>query len=79
MYRAAALSLTLGPRRVQRGKTLATKLYATFPWLKIVIFMREPIARAISYTRMHTRERLALLASAPACGGGGGLTAHPFH
>lgn len=26
-----------------------------FPWLKIVIMMREPISRVISYTRMWTR------------------------
>jgi hypothetical protein len=41
----------------QRGLPLARQLHALYPWLKIVISMREPIARAISYTRMHTGER----------------------
>lgn len=38
----------------QAGRSLARKLYNLFPWVKIVIMMREPISRLISYTRMHT-------------------------
>ena len=40
---------------LQKGQALAPKLYKLFPWLKIVIMLREPISRAISYTRMHTQ------------------------
>jgi len=38
-----------------RGGVLARKLYRLFPWIKIVIMIREPISRLISYTRMHTQ------------------------
>lgn len=38
-----------------RGGPLARRLYRLFPWLKIVIMIREPISRIISYTRMHTQ------------------------
>lgn len=38
----------------QAGGPLARKLYRLFPWTKVVIMMREPISRLISYTRMHT-------------------------
>jgi hypothetical protein len=41
---------------VQWGVKLAPQLYELFPWLKIVVILREPISRTISYTRMHTRE-----------------------
>lgn len=37
-----------------KGEALARKLYRLFPWLKIVMVMREPISRMISYTRMYT-------------------------
>ena len=39
-----------------KGEPLARELRETFPWLKIVIMMREPISRVISWTRMWTRE-----------------------
>ncbi|KAL4515007.1 hypothetical protein Ndes2526B_g03676 [Nannochloris sp. 'desiccata'] len=38
-----------------RGGVLARKLYRLFPWIKVVIMIREPISRLISYTRMHTQ------------------------
>ena len=38
-----------------KGGAMARKLYRLFPWLKIVIMVREPISRLISYTRMHTQ------------------------
>lgn len=37
-----------------KGEALAKKLHVLFPWLKIVMVMREPISRMISYTRMYT-------------------------
>ena len=39
----------------QKGGPLARRLYRLFPWLKVVIMIREPISRVISYTRMHTQ------------------------
>jgi len=39
----------------QKGGVLARRLYRLFPWLKVVIMIREPISRVISYTRMHTQ------------------------
>ena len=36
------------PRAPQSGEALAAGVRATFPWLKIVVSMREPISRAIS-------------------------------
>jgi hypothetical protein len=41
---------------MQMGVKLSPQLHELFPWLKIVVMLREPISRAISYTRMHTRE-----------------------
>ena len=38
-----------------KGGPLARRLYRLFPWLKVVIMVREPISRLISYTRMHTQ------------------------
>ena len=38
-----------------KGGPLARRLYRLFPWMKIVIMIREPISRIISYTRMHTQ------------------------
>lgn len=40
---------------LQKGEPLARKLHEMFPWLKIVMVMREPIARMISYSRMFTQ------------------------
>jgi hypothetical protein len=59
--------LTWTPPRAppQLGVTLAPRLRELFPWLKIVIMLRDPISRAISYTRMHTGERRAAAAPAP--------------
>jgi hypothetical protein len=37
-----------------KGKSLSHDLHELFPWLKIVMMMREPISRMISYTRMFT-------------------------
>jgi hypothetical protein len=37
-----------------KGRSLAKDLHDLFPWLKIVMMMREPISRMISYTRMFT-------------------------
>lgn len=42
----------------QKGGVLARRLYRLFPWLKVVIMIREPVSRVISYTRMHTEGRL---------------------
>ena len=39
-----------------KGEDLAKEIYAAFPWLKIVVMMREPISRVISYTRMWTQK-----------------------
>lgn len=36
--------------------SLAKELAALFPWAKIVMVMREPLSRLISYTRMYQRE-----------------------
>lgn len=43
----------------QKGGPLARRLYRLFPWLKVVIMIREPISRIISYTRMHTQQAMA--------------------
>jgi hypothetical protein len=40
----------------QKGEPLASELYQLFPWIKIVLFLREPISRAISYTRMYSEK-----------------------
>lgn len=37
-----------------KGRALSTELHGLFPWLKIVMMMRDPISRMISYTRMFT-------------------------
>ena len=37
-----------------KGRPMAEMLHEHFPWLKIVLVMREPISRMISYTRMFT-------------------------
>lgn len=39
-----------------KGEPLARKIHETFPWVKIVIMMREPISRMVSWTRMWTRK-----------------------
>lgn len=39
-----------------KGEDLAREIYNVFPWLKIVVMMREPISRVISYTRMWTQK-----------------------
>ena len=39
-----------------KGEDLAREIYSVFPWLKIVVMMREPISRVISYTRMWTQK-----------------------
>ena len=38
-----------------KGEELARDIHKVFPWLKIVVMMREPISRVISYTRMWTQ------------------------
>lgn len=38
----------------RKGEPLAADLYSLFPWIKIVMIMREPISRVISYSRMYT-------------------------
>ena len=38
----------------RKGETLASEIYGLFPWIKIVLFVREPISRVISYSRMFT-------------------------
>ena len=38
----------------RKGESLAAELYALFPWIKIVMILREPISRVISYSRMYT-------------------------
>ncbi len=40
----------------QKGEPLARELYQNFPWIKIVLFLREPISRTISYSRMYTEK-----------------------
>ncbi|KAL4515680.1 hypothetical protein Ndes2437B_g07106 [Nannochloris sp. 'desiccata'] len=37
-----------------KGRSLSKEIHDLFPWLKIVMMMREPISRMISYTRMFT-------------------------
>lgn len=39
-----------------KGEELAREIRKVFPWLKIVVMMREPISRVISYTRMWTQK-----------------------
>ena len=39
-----------------KGEDLAREIHKVFPWLKIVVMMREPISRVISYTRMWTQK-----------------------
>lgn len=39
-----------------KGEDLAREIHNVFPWLKIVVMMREPISRVISYTRMWTQK-----------------------
>jgi hypothetical protein len=39
-----------------KGEDLAREIHKAFPWLKIVVMMREPISRVISYTRMWTQK-----------------------
>ena len=41
----------------RKGETLASELYTLFPWLKIVLILREPISRVISYSRMYTERK----------------------
>lgn len=41
-------------RVVQRGEPLAREIRHLFPWVKVVMILREPISRLISYTRMYT-------------------------
>jgi hypothetical protein len=43
----------------QKGQPLASELYSLFPWIKIVLFLREPISRIISYSRMYTEKNHA--------------------
>ena len=38
-----------------KGGAIAPELYTLFPWIKIVIIMREPLSRLISYVRMYTQ------------------------
>ena len=39
-----------------KGEELAQDIHKMFPWLKIVVMLREPISRVISYTRMWTQK-----------------------
>lgn len=39
-----------------KGEELAEEIHKAFPWLKIVVMLREPISRVISYTRMWTQK-----------------------
>jgi len=39
-----------------KGEELARDIHKMFPWLKIVVMLREPISRVISYTRMWTQK-----------------------
>lgn len=38
-----------------KGSALAPELHRLFPWIKLVIIMREPLSRLISYVRMYTQ------------------------
>jgi hypothetical protein len=38
-----------------KGGAIAPELYKLFPWIKLVIIMREPLSRLISYVRMYTQ------------------------
>ena len=38
-----------------KGAMLAPQLHQLFPWIKLVIIMREPLSRLISYVRMYTQ------------------------
>lgn len=38
-----------------KGTLLAPELHRLFPWIKLVIIMREPLSRLISYVRMYTQ------------------------
>jgi Sulfotransferase family len=40
----------------QKGESLAAEIYDLFPWIKIVLILREPISRIISYSRMYTEK-----------------------
>lgn len=48
---------------MQKGEPLAKMVHATFPWIKIVVMIREPISRMISYTRMWTGEKKKMRSS----------------
>lgn len=41
----------------RKGQPLASQLHSLFPWLKIVVIIREPISRVISYSRMYTEKQ----------------------
>jgi hypothetical protein len=38
-----------------KGGAIAPELYQLFPWIKLVVIMREPLSRLISYVRMYTQ------------------------
>lgn len=38
-----------------KGGSIAPELYNLFPWIKLVVIMREPLSRLISYVRMYTQ------------------------
>jgi hypothetical protein len=41
-----------------KGRSLSKEIHELFPWLKIVMMMRDPISRMISYTRMFTQKNV---------------------
>lgn len=52
-----------------KGDLVAQDIYNTFPWVKIVIVLRDPIARAISYKNMHTKLVVSESSKKKACSG----------
>ena len=40
-----------------KGAAIAPELSTLFPWIKLVIIMREPLSRLISYVRMYTQRQ----------------------
>ena len=39
-----------------KGGAIAPQLHKLFPWIKLVIIMREPLSRLVSYIRMYTQK-----------------------